>query len=385
MAPDTIYIQPERVIMPDGEREGWAVVVRRGLIAEVGAANEVPRPQGARVLEADGMILSPGFIDLQLNGGFGHDFTADPGSMWEVARQLLQHGVTSFLPTIITSPAERIKEAQEVWSKGPPPGFVGAVPLGLHLEGPFLNPAKKGAHNPAYLRLPDIAMVSDWSPENGVRLVTLAPELAGADEVISILTQRSVRVSAGHSMATVEEGRSAIRAGVTYGTHLFNAMPALGHREPGLAGALLEAEQVVAGIIADGIHADPLMVKLAWRLKGRHGLNLVTDAMAALGMPPGGYALGDGEAVSDGAAVRRVDGTLAGSVLSMDRAVRNLALYTGCETHEAICAATSMPAQLLGIDRERGRIAQGCRADLVLLTPELRVASTIVGGAVVSR
>ncbi|MGA7730068.1 MAG: N-acetylglucosamine-6-phosphate deacetylase [Chloroflexia bacterium] len=379
----TLFIQPDRIITPGRALENHAVVVSDGLIAELAPTHEVACPPGATRVEAEGLTLAPGFIDLQLNGAFGHDFTTDPASIWEVARLLPMYGVTSFLPTIITSPAETMAQAQEAWLQGPPPGFLGAAPLGLHLEGPFLNPARLGAHNSVYLRPPDLSAIESWSPEQGVRLVTLAPELPGSEALIAALRERGVVISTGHSMATFEQASRAFDLGVSYATHLFNAMPPLDHREPGLAGAILAHPGVTASLIADGIHIHPAMLSIAWRLKGPHKLNLVTDAMAALGMPPGRYLLGDREVISDGTSARHDDGRLAGSLLSLDRAVRNLIAFTGCSPQEAIMTVTEVPTSVLGIERQRGRIAPGHIADLVLLTPDLQVVSTILGGELI--
>jgi N-acetylglucosamine-6-phosphate deacetylase len=318
-------------------------------------------------------------MDLQINGAFGDDFTANPAAIWQVAECLPRFGVTSFLPTIITSPLETVAAAQTSLLGGPPPNFRGATPLGLHLEGPFLNPAKRGAHNPAHLRLPDTKLAADWSPERGVRLVTLAPELPGALEVIRILRERGVVVGAGHSMADYEQARAGLQAGVAYATHLFNAMPPLDHRAPGLAGALLTDPRVTAGIIADGLHLHPAMVKLIWQAKGAERVNVVTDAMAALGMPPGNYQLGDFEVTVDETSARLNDGRLAGSILSLDQALRNLIAFTGCSLSEALSTVTTVPALALGL-ADRGRIAPGFAADMVLLTPDLRVTATMVGG-----
>lgn len=376
---NAIYLQPHRIITPGGIVEDTAIVIRDGVIAQIGPSDALPRPTGASVLDADGLTLAPGFIDLQLNGAFGCDFTDDPETIWEVARRLPRYGVTSFLPTIITSPPDAIAQAQEVLRKGPPDGFLGATPLGLHLEGPFLNPGKRGAHNPAHLRLHDIGLIRDWSPEQGVRLVTLAPELQGADKVIAALLERGVIVSAGHSMATYEQGTTAFNAGISYSTHLFNAMPPLDHREPGLPLAALDQPRVTTGIIADGIHVHPAMVALAWKLKGQQHLNLVTDAMAALGMPPGQFMLGDHRVISDGKSARLPDGRLAGSVLSLDEAVRNLIAFTGCNLEEAIATVTSTPARLLNMGAS---IEPGQPANLVLLNSSLEVVATIVQGEV---
>jgi N-acetylglucosamine-6-phosphate deacetylase len=375
-----LYLQPARLLTPHQEIQGGAVLVDGDRIAAVGAAVDVPRPPQAQTLDAGGLILSPGFIDLQLNGAFGLDFTADPASLWEVAARLPQHGVTAFLPTIITSPLETIAAAQDAVGR-PPASFRGATPLGLHVEGPFLNPAKRGAHNPAHLRQPEVAAVAAWSPASGVRLVTLAPELPCAMELIQHLHRRGVVVSAGHSLATYDEALAGLAAGLTYGTHLFNAMPALEHRAPGLAAALLTDPRAVVGVIPDGLHLHPAIVRLIWQAKGPAGVNVVTDAMAALGMPPGAYQLGDFTVTVDATSARLNDGRLAGSLLSLDQAVRNLMAFTGCSLGEALSTASAVPARVLGLP-DRGRIAPGYIADLVLLTPDLNVAATVVGGKV---
>ena len=329
------------------------------------------------------MILAPGFIDLQINGAFGDDFTADPATIWRVAEGLPRYGVTAFLPTIITSPLEQVAAGQRIVTEGEPDGFRGARPLGLHVEGPFLNPQKKGAHNPKYLRLPSVEAVAGWSPATGIRLVTLAPELPWALEVIVALSDRGVLVSEGHSMATYDQAQAGFDAGARYGTHLFNAMPALGHRDPGLPGALLTDERATVGFIADGVHTHPSVIKLVWQALGGARLNLVTDAMAALGTPPGVHLLGDYEVTVDATSARLADGTLAGSILSLDQALRNLIAAAGCTLAEALPTITTTPAKAIGLDGQRGRIEPGYTADLVLLTRDLHVHTTIAEGEVV--
>jgi N-acetylglucosamine-6-phosphate deacetylase len=354
-------------------------------------------PPAAQAIDATGLLLVPGFIDLQVNGAFGHDFTADPAAIWVVAAGLPRYGVTAFLPTIMTAPLPTIAAAAQVLAHGPPtpqqsriqypiPNIQyptsSATPLGLHLEGPFLNPAKKGAHNPAYLRLPGLEAIVDWSPQRGIRLVTLAPELPGALEVVTALAARGVVVGAGHSLATHAQARAGFAAGITYGTHLFNAMPPLQHREPGLVAALLHEPRVKVGLIPDGIHVHPLVVSLTWRMTGPGRLTLVSDAVAALGMPPGRYHLAGLDVVVDETTSRLDDGTLAGSILPLDAALRNLIAFTGCSLADALPALTTTPAALLGLSAQRGRIAPGLAADLVLLTPDLHVIMTVVGGRV---
>ena len=365
--------------LPDG-----AVVVESGRIAWVGPAAELGAPSGAQVVDASGAILAPGFIDLQVNGAFGHDFTADPGAIWPVAARLPCYGVTAFLPTIITSPLSTVARAQAVVA-APPVGFRGAAPLGLHVEGPFLNPTRKGAHNADYLLPPSVLAVRDWSPASGIWLVTLAPELPAALDVVRVLVRNGVLVSAGHSMATYAEAVAAFDAGVRYGTHLFNAMPSLGHREPGLPGALLTDNRVCVGFIPDGIHTHPAMIDLVWKLLGSDRLSMVTDCMAALGMGPGRHLLGDFEVVVDGTSARLPDGVLAGSIMSLDQGLRNLIAQTGCAVEAALATVTTIPARLLGLERERGCVEPGCIADMVLLSRDLEIQTTIAAGQVVFR
>ena len=378
-----LYIKPAALVTQERIFEGHAVLVEGNLISEVGPAQEIVCPPGALHVDADDLTLVPGFLDLQINGAFGRDFTATPSAIWDVGSALPRFGVTTFLPTIITSPPESVAAAQSALLHGPPAGYRGAIPLGLHLEGPFLNPAKRGAHSPAHLRPPNLDAVAAWSPSEGVRMVTLAPELPGALQLIQSLVARGIVVSVGHSMATLSEAQSGLEAGVTYGTHLFNAMPLLDHREPGLVGALLANERVVTGIIADGVHLHPDIIALAWRLKGHRRLSLITDAMAALGMPPAVYRLGDQDVLVRGEDARLADGRLAGSILSLDQAVRNLLKFTGSTLAEAIATVTAVPANLLGLGNSHGRIAPGYVADMTLLTKELQVVTTIVGGRVV--
>ncbi len=378
-----LIVRHARLVTAVRDLPDAAVLIDGRHIHTVAPSDELAARSGTPEIDARGLLLVPGYIDLQLNGAFGHDFTADPPSIWTVSARLPRFGITSYLPTVITAPLERIEEARQVVLHGRPPGYVGAEPLGLHVEGPFLNPAKKGAHNPAYLRPPDDTAVAGWSPETGVRLVTLAPELPAATAVIEELASRGVVVSGGHSMATYAESRAAFAAGLTYGTHLFNAMPPLGHREPGLAGALLADNRRVVGIIPDGIHVHPAMVNIAWASKGPAGLNVVSDAMAALGMPPGTYLLNDFSATVSEFDCRLDDGTLAGSILPLDTAVRNLIAYTGCSLAEALATVTATPARLLGLSHQRGDIAPRFIADMLLLDHDLQVVRTIANGVIV--
>ena len=345
--------------------------------------SEVSTPVDGQVLDASGLYLVPGFIDLQVNGGFGNNFTTNPETIWRVAAQLPQYGVTSFLPTIVTSPLSNVGKAQSVLANGRESEQPGAMPLGLHVEGPFINPLKKGAHNPAYIRQPQSGAIAGWSLDQGVRLVTLAPELPGALSVVERLVSQGVVVSAGHSMATYEQAQVGFTAGIRYGTHLYNAMPPAGHRNPGLVGALLDSESCTVGLISDGIHVHPAMVNLAWRAASSTRFNLVSDAMSALGMPPGRYDVVERTVIVTDSDCRLADGTLAGSIVPIDRALRNLIAYTHCTLPEALATITTTPGKLLDITEQRGQLAPGMAADMVLLSPNLEIQVTISNGKVV--
>jgi N-acetylglucosamine-6-phosphate deacetylase len=346
------------------------------------------RDAGVPRLDATGLLVAPGFIDLQCNGAVGVDLTAEPERLWQVAAALPRWGVTAWLPTVVTSPPDVRARAFAALRSGPPPDAVVASPLGLHLEGPFLAPERRGAHDARHIVAPstDVIDGEGWSRDAAVALVTLAPELPGALGLVRRLVDRGVVVAAGHSSATASQATAAADAGVTYVTHLFNAMAPLHHREPGLAGVALTDGRMHVGVIADGLHVAPSMVALAARALGDR-LSLVTDAVAALGAPPGAppgrVRLGRLTAVVSAAdgAVRLPDGTLAGSVLSLDRAVRNLVAFAGVPLSEAVRATTSTPAAVLGL-ADRGVVAPGAVGDLVLLTEAGEVVATVVAGRV---
>jgi N-acetylglucosamine-6-phosphate deacetylase len=373
-----LIVQGGEVVTPSG-RVAADVVMRGGRIAEL-----VPRHDGAEphdglpVLDAAGLVVAPGLIDLQCNGAAGFDLTAEPERMWEMSALLPQWGVTSWLPTVVTSPDSVRQRALAAFQAGPPNDEVIATPLGLHFEGPYLAPERRGAHAPAHLRAPDRAAVAGWSRSAGVALVTLAPELPGALDVLRDLVDRGVVVSMGHSSASAAEATAAVDAGARWVTHLFNAMAPLHHRDPGLVGVALTDERLTVGAIVDGLHVHPMVVAVAARALGSR-LALVTDAVNALGMPPGRWALGDVEALADGEGVRLEDGTLAGSLLSLDRAVANLVAFAGTSLDDALDAASGVPARLLGLESERGVVAPGAVADLVLLLDAPSPAATTTG------
>lgn len=286
-------------------------------------------------------------IDIQVNGAGGFDLTDTPERLWDVGVALARFGTTAFLPTLVSPSMATVDKARAVLLEGAPAGYAGATPLGWHVEGPFISPARAGAHDPAMLQPPDPGAVADWSPATGVRMATVAPELPRALEVVERLVTNGVVVSAGHSAATFDQARAGFDAGIRGVTHLFNAMSPLDHRDPGLPGAALADDRVTVWLIPDGLHVHPALVSIVRRAVGPDRLAIVTDAIAALGMGPGRHRLAGRLVDCDETSARLPNGVLAGSVLALDQAVRNLADFTGCSIEGARLAVTTVPERLL--------------------------------------
>lgn len=327
-----------------------------------------------RLVSADATVV-PGLIDLQVNGAMGWDLTSEPERLWDVAAALPRWGVTAFLPTVISSASETRRRALATLAAGPPSGWRGATPLGWHFEGPMLASTRRGAHPERWLAPPSLDLVDGWSREAGVLVVTLAPEVPGALEVVERLASQGVLVSIGHTDATAAETRAAVEAGARLVTHLGNAMPPLTAREPGPMGVTLAGPDLVAGVIADGIHLDPVTLRLAWQALGPR-LLAVTDTTAGLGLPDGPTRLGDQEVVLERGSVRLRDGTLAGSAASLPDCLRVLTSQAGATLSEAVAACTTVPAALLELPP---------RDDHTVLDHRLDVVETVVGGEVLYR
>jgi N-acetylglucosamine-6-phosphate deacetylase len=364
----------------DGRR--WhrdaAVLIEDGRIRGIAPWAEVPDGWPQRRL-AEGVLLTAGFIDLQVNGGGGVLLNDDPSpdTMLAIARCHRRYGVTACLPTLITDSRQRTQAA--IAAARSAAGVDGI--LGVHLEGPFISPARPGIHRPDHIAVPHLSDL-DWLGDlagAGRCLVTLAPERV-PDGFVKKLAAAGIRISAGHSEAPAEVMLRAVADGLTGVTHLFNAMPPLAGRAPGIAGAALAEPRLIAGIIVDGIHVDPVSVRAAFAAKGADGMMLVSDAMPSVGANLAEFQLmGRSISLHDGR-LTGADGTLAGAHLDMAAAVRNAVNLAKLPLDDALRAASLTPASFLGLAHERGALTSGARADMVALTEALEVIATWVGG-----
>jgi N-acetylglucosamine-6-phosphate deacetylase len=378
----TLYTPLDRVDDPLLLLEGQHIV-------EVTSRAAQAVPAGARVFDFGDAALAPGFLDIHIHGGAGHDvMEAHPASLPAVEQFIAKHGVTGYFPTTVTAPLDQILSALERLATAIENGEkqtadgLRATPLGIHLEGPFISHIRPGVHPPADLSLPTLPLFERfWQAARGhIRMMTIAPELNGATEVIAEAAKRGVCVSLGHSDADLKATRAGVAAGARHATHTFNAMRPLHHREPGIVGEVLTNPQLTADLIADGIHLDPAIVQLILAAKGKENAVLITDAMSATGMPDGLYPLGSLEVeVKNGMALH--DGHLAGSILTLDAAVRNVMQFAHWDLQQSLRMATLNPAVVVGLSN-RGKLQAGVPADLVVLSHCGEVRNTIIRGQI---
>lgn len=377
-------IAARRLISASGVVEYPLVSIDDGHISSIeslSAKDHEHTPTMHRFPEA---TLVPAYVDIHIHGCAGHDvMEATPEALVAIGTYLASRGVGAYFPTTVTSPRDETMRslARLAIEIGRSTADRGATPLGIHLEGPFLSHLKRGVHTDALLEAPSIALFDRFweAAEDKLRLMTIAPELPGAAELIAHATALGVRCSMGHSDARVCEAKAGFVAGARSATHTFNAMRAIDHREPGLAAFVLDKRSLFAEIICDGIHVDPLMVRLFFRAKDGDHIILVTDGISATGMPDGTYMLGDMEVeVREGRCTS--GGTLAGSVLTLDRGVQNLMKFTGASLDIAVAAASRNPSKLMGIDDGWGNLDLGCVANITVLSPSAEVIETFLAG-----
>ena len=360
------------------------VVIEDGNITSIATRKSAAEPTDARVLDFPGATLAPAFFDVHIHGAAGHDvMEATPPALDAVSRFLAARGTGTYLATTVTAPLDAtlrsLAALAQIISKPAVPGR--ARPLGIHLEGPFLSHKKRGVQPAEHLLAPDIGTFDRMydAAEGHARLMTIAPELPGAAALAEHATKRGVRVSVGHSNATAAETLAAIEAGAVGATHTFNAMRALDHREPGILGIVLTSDQLYSELICDGVHTTPEIVRLWWKAKGPERAILVTDAMSAAGMPDGEYQLGGfAVQVDNGRAMAR--GVLAGSVLTLDRALENFVAFTGASVDQGLRLLTANPAAMTGFREQTGSLAVGQRADLVAVDAAGKLLGSLIGG-----
>jgi N-acetylglucosamine-6-phosphate deacetylase len=379
----SLLITNAKIIQPTAVfQRGW--LLTDGKIIRLIGKGDAPDFEGAQVFDARGLALLPGFVDVHVHGAAGHEvMDADPDGLRAMARYYARHGVTGFLPTTWTAQRDQIMPALEMVA-----GMVGAQPdgatiLGAHLEGPFINAAKRGAQREQDVRRAGRDEALAYLDLNVLRLVVLAPEFEENRWLITECVRRGVTVSIAHSNASYDQVVDAERLGLSHSTHTFNAMNGLGHREPGAVGAIMTLSDIYAELIADNIHVHPAAMQALYKAKGADRVVLISDAIRGAGMPEGEYKIDERTIVIRDGAVRLPDGTLAGSTLTMDRALRNFMQATG-EPLEKIWQTSSLNAlRSIRLSAHKGSIEVGKDADLVLVDADINVSLTVAEGEVV--
>ena len=385
--------QARKLLTPLETVEDAVMIVEDGVIAAIGSRGDLETPGGTEPVDFGDAVIAPAYFDQHLHGGGGFDVMEATGAaLCGVGRFLARHGVAGYLATTVTASMEAT-----LASLGGLAGLIGraedgradvgeAVPVGIHLEGPFLSHEKRGVHPPELLLTPTVELFARfWQAAEGrIRLMTIAAELPNALEVIRYASGLGVRVSLGHSNAIAEVARAGIAAGAVSATHTFNAMRTFNQREPGILGVVLDAGSLYAEIISDGYHVDPMAVRLFWKAKGGERAVLITDGISATGMPDGQYKLGNMDVeVIDGKCM--AGGAIAGSTLTMDRAVSHFRAFTGAGLDQVIGLAGRNPARMLGLDARFGSLAAGRRADFVVLAEDGSLRQTVLGGELLAR
>nr|WP_318433912.1 N-acetylglucosamine-6-phosphate deacetylase [Photobacterium leiognathi] len=372
-------LHPQRIFTPTGIAYNHYIIVNDGKIEAITET----KPLDCDVTELEGQTLVPGFIDIHIHGRAGADvMDATPQALQTIADALPKTGVVAWVGTTVTAPWQDIINAlQQVREFCQQPKQVGAKLLGSFLEGPYFTEAYRGSHPTQYLQAPSIAALAELKEVAGDSLirVALAPEYQGSDEAIQWLTAEGIKTSIAHTSANFEQVTTAHQHGADCGVHLFNGMSGLHHREPGCAGAVL-FHDMLAELIADGIHVHPVMMQLAYRMKGYQQLALITDCMRAGGLSDGKYQLGAQMITVTNGEARTDDGSLAGSTCSLDQALRNMIMLAGVPEWEAVQMATSVPAKYLGIDDKLGFIKPGYNASFALLDPQFQIQATLIDG-----
>jgi N-acetylglucosamine-6-phosphate deacetylase len=382
-------IYASRILTPQEELLDTVIIVEGGRITAIGHRDEVKIPEGATDYVASGMTVVPGFVDVHIHGAGGHDvMEATPAALDCITSTVARHGTTSILATTVTAPvdetckslegiAQYIRSHEQQENTG-----LAAEILGIHLEGPFISKARRGVHPPDSIARPSVEILDKFrvASDGLIRILTVAPEIPGALELITAAVNNGIVAAIGHTDADYEQTRAAIQAGARHAVHFYNAMRPFSHRDPGVIGAILTEPDVTAEIIADGIHVAGPAIQVLLGTKGFDTVLVASDATAATGMRDGTFRLGNIEVTVKDGVCRNSEGKLAGSTLTLDRALRYI-VALGVPLIDALRMATILPARRLGLAGKKGIIAIGADADLVVLTPDLRVAGVMTRGA----
>jgi N-acetylglucosamine-6-phosphate deacetylase len=382
----TTLLHAGRVLTPTGEITDAGIVIRDGVIEELGPREGMRLPAGAEEISRTDKTALPGFVDVHIHGAGGRDvMEGSPEALSGVTKTVARHGTTSFVATTVTaSPDDTIRSVEGIAryiSQQHETDEVRAEVLGIHFEGPFLSPARRGVHPPEWLKLPSAELLERLlqAAAGNAQILTIAPELLGAMPCIDAARNAGMVVAVGHTDATYEQTRAAIAHGVRHAVHVYNAMRPFSHRDSGVIGAVLTSPEVSAELIADGVHVDETAMKVLLQAKGPQHMILISDGISATGMPDGTYMLGKLEVTVSGGICRNSEGKLAGSTLTLDRALRNI-VRLGIPLHDAVRMLTLNPAALLGIEFKKGALRIGADADIVLLDEDLQLVNVWVRG-----
>jgi len=368
------------------ELKDVGILVRDGVIEWIGPRSALSVPAGGEEIVADDRIATPGFVDVHIHGAGGHDvMEGTEEALSAIASKIGKHGTTAFLATTVTADPNAICKSSEdiaryiVQQHGT--SRPGAEILGIHFEGPFISPARRGVHPPEWIRLPSAELLEKFiaAAQGNALLITMAPEMLGALPCIDAAIKAGMVVGMGHTDATYEQTRAGLAHGAHHAIHTYNAMRPFSHRDPGVIGAVLTSPEISAELIADGVHVDETAMRLLLQAKGPGGVILVSDGISATGMPDGKYILGGFEVTVSGGVCRNVEGNLAGSTLTLDRALRNI-VKMGYTLSDTVKMLTSNPAKLLGIEHKKGVLHPNADADIVLLNDALEVTQVYARG-----
>jgi N-acetylglucosamine-6-phosphate deacetylase len=382
----TILLHAARALTPTAEISDVGILIRDGVIEAIGPRQDMTLPSGAQEISAAGQTAIPGFIDVHIHGAGGHDVMEGTGeAMSTVARTLARHGTTSFVATTVTASPDDTCRSVEGIARYITQQFEALQPkaevLGVHYEGPFINKARRGVHPAEWVQLPNAELLQRFlqAAAGKARILTIAPELLGAVPCIHAAREAGVVVAMGHTDATYEQARAGIAQGARHAVHVYNAMRPFSHRDSGVIGAVLTSPEVTAELIADGIHVEEPAMRLLLQAKGTGCVILISDGLSATGMPDGKYMLGNLEVTVSGGVCRNAEGKLAGSTLTLDRALQNV-VRLGISLPDAVRMLTTNPAQLLGIEFKKGALRPGADADMVLLDENLQLTNVWTRG-----